>query len=66
MTTPLSYTLKTAAEATGLTTTTLSRAIKSTRLKARKSGLTPDGEPAGSYVILHADLMAWLEGLTAA
>lgn len=66
MTTPLSYTLKTAAEATGLTTATISRAIKAGKLHAKRSGLTEDNLPAGSYVILHADLMAWLESLAAA
>lgn len=66
MTAPLSYTLKTAAEATGLTTATISRAIKGGKLQAKRSGLTDDNLPAGSYVILAADLQAWLEGLTAA
>lgn len=66
MTAPLSYTYKTAAEATGLTVATLSRAVKSGHLRAKRSGVTEDGEPTGSYVILAADLQAWLESLAAA
>lgn len=66
MTPPLSYTLKTAAEATGLTTTTLSRAIKAGSLVAKRTSKAADGEPTGSYVILAADLKAWLEALVSA
>lgn len=66
MTPPLSYTIKTAAEATGLTGSTISRAIKSGKLRAKRSSVAADGEPTGSYVILAADLQAWLEGLAAA
>lgn len=66
MTAPLAYTYKTAAEATGLTTQTLARAVKSGALVAKRTGVAKDGEPTGSYVILAADLQAWLEGLAAA
>lgn len=66
MTPPLSYTFKTAAEATGLTTTTLSRAVKKGALVAKRTSVAADGEPTGSYVILAADLQAWLESLAAA
>lgn len=62
----LAYTLATAATETGLSAKTLDRAIKSGRLKARRSSENEDGDPTGRYVILHADLVAFLEGLTAA
>lgn len=61
--TPLSYTLVTAAEATGLSRSHLSREIKAGRLKAKKSSVTEDGEPTGSTVILAGDLRTYLEGL---
>lgn len=66
MTTPLSYTFKTAAAATGLSEATISRAAKSGRLRCGRTAVDDNGEPTGSYVILHADLMSWLESLVAA
>lgn len=64
----LAYSLEQAAEATGLSADTIRRAIHSERhkLKAKRSGVDKHGLPAGKYVILHADLMEWLEGLEAA
>lgn len=60
---PLAYTIATAATATGLSRKTIERAIKTTALKAKRSGETEDGLPAGPYVILADSLQAWLEGL---
>jgi len=62
----LSYSLRTAAADTGLSQTHLSDAIKAGHLKARKSGRDKNGEPIGKYVILTADLMAYLESLVEA
>ena len=59
----LSYTIRTASEATGFSRATIDRAIKSGALRAKRSSVTPDGEPAGSYVILAESLRAWLDGL---
>lgn len=59
----LAYTIRTAADATGLSQQTIMRAIKSGALRAKRSSVTEDGEPAGSYVILAPSLEAWLEGL---
>lgn len=61
--TALAYTLATAAEATGLSRKTLDRAIKAGTLRAKRTGLTADGEPAGSFVILADALQAWLDSL---
>jgi excisionase family DNA binding protein len=59
----LSYTVATAAEATGLSKSHLHREIKAGRLHAKRSGKTDDGEPAGNYLILAADLEAYLAEL---
>jgi excisionase family DNA binding protein len=59
----LSYSVATAAEATGLSRSHLHREIKAGRLRARRSGQTEDGEPAGKYVILAPDLEAYLAEL---
>lgn len=63
MTKPLAYTFRTAEEATGLSRKTLERAVKAGRLKAKRTGVTEDGQPSGSYVILADGLQAWLDGL---
>lgn len=62
-TTALAYTIATASAATGLSRKSIDRAIKSGALKAKRSSVTEDGEPAGSYVILADSLQAWLDGL---
>lgn len=62
MTTPLSYSMKGAVDATGLSKSYLDRAIRSGKLKAKRSGGT-ENDPAGNYVILAADLEAFLAGL---
>lgn len=63
MSTALAYTLTSGSEATGLSRKTLERAIKSGALRAKRSSVTEDGEPAGPYVILAGDLQTWLDGL---
>jgi hypothetical protein len=63
MSEPLSYTYKTAADATGLSKQTIERAVKSRALPAKRSSTASDGEPTGVVVILHDDLTAWLKGL---
>lgn len=63
MTIALSYTLSTAATATGLSRKSIERAVKSGALRAKRSSVTEDGEPAGTYLILASDLQAWLESL---
>lgn len=62
----ISYSIRSAAEATGLSETRIKQAIHSGELAARRSAITEDGEPAGKYVILHADLEAFINGLVAA
>lgn len=59
----MAYSLSTAATATGLSTKTLQRAVKSGRLRAKRTSVTEDGLPAGNYVILADDLRAWLDAL---
>ena len=59
----LAYSIKTASEETGLSTSYLDRAIKAGELRAKKSGRTKDGEPVGKYVILATALESFLEQL---
>lgn len=59
----LSYSVATAASSTGLSPTQIKRAIHTGALKAKMSGRTEDGEPTGKYVILAADLEAYLGSL---
>jgi len=62
----LSYSVAEAAEVTGVSPDTIKRAIRARHLKARRSAVDANGVPAGKYLIFHADLIAWLEGLEAA
>lgn len=61
--TPLAYSKAGAAEAAGVSTKTLDRAIKAGKLRAKKSGESEDGEPAGRIVIMADALQDWLESL---
>jgi len=63
MSTKLAYTLKEAAAATGLSVDRVKRAIYCGDLRAKRSGKTKDGDPAGRYLVLHADLQSWLDGM---
>lgn len=63
MNTPISYSLPGAVEATGLSRTTLMRAIGSGKLRAKKSGEDGDGNPVGHWVIPAAALQAFIDGL---
>lgn len=60
---PLSYSMNGAIAATGFSRSYLERAIRSGKLRAKKSTQTEDGEPTGSWVILHSDLEDYLNGL---
>lgn len=61
--TALAYSTATASAATGLSKSHLDRAIRTGELKARKSSRSDKGEPQGSWVILAADLDAYLHSL---
>lgn len=61
--TAISYSLEGAADATGLSTSALKRAIKSGHLRAKKSATDADGEPTGVWVIPAASLQAYIDGL---
>lgn len=60
--TTLSYSLTTAAEATGLSRSALQRHIRSGALKAKRNDVDERGNPIGKVIILKADLDAFLEG----
>lgn len=60
---PLAYSIRTAVEATGLSKTHLTDAIKAGELKTRRSSVDDKGDPQGKYVILAADLAAYLASL---
>jgi hypothetical protein len=59
----LSYSIRTAAEATGFSKTYLIDAINDGKMKARRSSKDDKGEPQGKWVILAADLEAFLASL---
>lgn len=61
--TPLAYSLAGAVEASGLSKSTLERAIRAGRLRAKKSDVDADGNPAGVWVIPAASLQAFIDGL---
>lgn len=63
MTTPLSYTLPGAAEATGLSKSHLDRAIRAGQLRAKRTSNDKDGNPAGRVVILASALASYLESM---
>jgi hypothetical protein len=67
MTIKLAYTREEAATACGVSVDSIKRAINRGDLRAKRSAKHPEtGEPTGKYLILAADLQAWLEGLAAA
>lgn len=61
--TALAYSIRTAAESTGLSKTHLIDAIKAGELKTRRSSVDGSGEPQGKYVILAGDLQKYLAAL---
>lgn len=60
---PISYSMSGAVKATGLSRSTLDRAIKAGRLKAKHSNVDELGDGCGVLVIFHSDLVAFLEAL---
>jgi len=62
----ISYAIKGAVDATGLSATYLTRAINDGRLPATKSGKDSDGNPSGKWIILASDLEAFVKGLVEA
>lgn len=61
--TPLSYSMAGAVAATGLSRSHLERAIHAGHLKAKKSGMDADGNPAGVWVLPAAALQDYIDGL---
>lgn len=59
----LAYSLSAAAEATSLSKSHLASAISRGDLKARRSSTDDDNEPRGKWIILAADLEAYLTSL---
>lgn len=59
----LAYNKADAASAAGVSPQTIDRAIKSGRLRAKRTSETEDGEPSGKVLILASDLASWLDGL---
>lgn len=60
---PLAYSIKTASKATGLSGRYLIMAIRRGALRAKRSCFGFSGEPAGKWVILAAELQAFLASL---
>lgn len=63
MSTPISYSLSGASAATGMSRSTLERAIHAGHLRAKKSSVDADGNPVGTWVIPAASLQAFVDGL---
>lgn len=61
--TALAYSKAEAARTAGVSEQTIARAIKAGKLRAKRSSLTEDGEPAGKVLILASALTTWLESL---
>lgn len=59
----LAYTLRTAADACGLSETSLYRAVKAGELPAKRTSKTHDGLPSGKIIILRRELETFLENL---
>lgn len=62
----LAYSVLEAAATTGLSKSTIERAINSGQLPCRTTSTDAEGNPTGKRVILHADLESWLDRLPAA
>lgn len=61
---PLSYSMPMTVAATGLSAKHLTEAIRRGELKARRSSKDEEtGEPRGKWIILAADLQAYLDTL---
>lgn len=52
-----------AAQATGVSLSTIIRAIAKGDLKAKRSGRDDDGNPAGKYLISVKAIEEWFDGL---
>jgi excisionase family DNA binding protein len=52
-----------AATATGVSVDTIKRAIRSGRLRAKRSARRDNGDPAGRYLITLDALEEWLTGM---
>lgn len=63
MTAPLSYSLSGAAAASGMSKSYIEKAIRTGRLRAKRSSTDDEGKPVGNYVILHSSLEAFLAEL---
>lgn len=66
----LAFNTTEAATATGLSEDTIKKAIRTGKLRAKRSGrLEKDttrgraGDPAGRYLVTESDLRAWLDSL---
>lgn len=60
---PVSYSMAGAVAASGLSKSTLERAIKAGTLRAKKSSADEDGNPTGVWLITHAALAAYVDSL---
>ena len=60
---PVSYSMAGAVAASGLSVASLKRAIKAGTLRAKKSAVDADGNPAGVWLITHAALAAYVDSL---
>lgn len=59
----LAFSVKEAAQATGLSASHIDRAVRAGHLKIRRTKKSDNGEVAGNRVILAADLEAYLAAL---
>lgn len=62
----ISYSMAGAVEATGISRSSLLRAINSGHLQAKRTGPLVDGKPTGPYLVKADDLEAYIDGMEAA
>lgn len=63
MTAPIAYSMAGAVETTGLSRSTLERAIRTGQLKAKRTSTDDDGKPTGAWVFTAPALQAFIDGL---
>jgi len=65
MTGQIAYRVKAAAEVAGVGAVTITQAIRSGRLRAKRTGQDKNGKPTptGDYLITRKALEDWIEGL---
>lgn len=62
-TTPLAYSIRSAAEAMGVSESHVDRLVRAGRIRAKYTGTDDDGNPVGKRLILASELERYLSDL---